>query len=71
MPLYWSTDQIIAGKYRLKKPIPLKAEFESCEGWWMDFPVSDINNGFRETEEGNIKLVEKHIEELGEYLEEI
>lgn len=24
MPLYWSTDKIIAGKYRVKKPIPVE-----------------------------------------------
>lgn len=70
MPLFWSTDKIIAGKYKLKKPIPLRAEFESCEGWWMYFPVSDMENGFIEDEEKNIKLIERHVEELEEYLEE-
>lgn len=70
MPLFWSTDKIIAGKYKLKKPIPLHAEFESCEGWWMYFPVSDMENGFIEDEEKNIKLIERHVEELEEYLEE-
>lgn len=29
MPLFWSTDKIIAGKYRVKKPIPVKAELNS------------------------------------------
>lgn len=70
MPLYWYTDKPI-GKYKLKKPIPLEAEFESCEGWWMYFPVPDIEKGYKENEEDNIKLIERHIDELGEYLEEI
>jgi hypothetical protein len=32
MPLYWSTDKIIAGKYRLKKPIEVEMDGED-ECW--------------------------------------
>ena len=73
MSLYWYTDKPI-GKYRLKKPIPLDAEFESCEGWWMRFPFNDgdilADNDYM-GEERAIKYIEQNLDLFREYLEEI
>ena len=60
MPLYWYTDKIIADKYVLIKPIPLKAEFESCEGWWMKiFGKSWYGDDEKEADENMIKEIER------------
>lgn len=77
MPLVWTTDKIIAGKYRVKKPIPVEMhEMDGNEYTYTGMRIGGwnyygIDYEYDTTDDFVIEYIEKHLPDFMEYLEEI
>jgi hypothetical protein len=80
--LYWTTDQIIAGKYRVKKPIPVEIvyNYEDTSMYMFDMffggedenlDILKIERVLNEEKMWGVEDTKELKEKLMEYLEEI